>query len=697
MLSAEIRDIFIEIFKKNGHVFIKPSPLVQEKDPTLMFTNAGMNQFKDIFVGKREMGNEGTRLVDSQVCLRVSGKHNDLDEVGTDTYHHTLFEMLGNWSMNDYFKKEAIEYGWRLLTEGFGIEKDRLYVTVFGGDSDDGIEKDNEAYEIWEKYVEKDHIVLGNKKDNFWEMGETGPCGPCTEIHIDLRDEDKRRSVCGRELVNSGNPEVVEIWNIVFIQFERLRGGELRRLEKRFVDTGMGFERLVMILQGKKSNYDTDVFSRYIEKIERLSVKKYGENEKVDIAFRVIADHVRAVVMTIAEGLNPSNVKAGYVIRRILRRAVRYGYSFLNFEKPFLYLFVDDVLDYFKFLGKSNRNSDEIRKIIEGEEEGFFKTLKCGIKRLDKIVSVNVGEVVSGENVFELYDTYGFPVDLTEIILKEKGFSFDKKRFEELLEEQKSRSREVLKESNKEWIFVVDGESEFVGYDCDECESRILKYRDREDGFEVVFEKTPFYGESGGQVGDSGVVVCGGVEIKVKDVKKINGENVHFVDRLMEMGNIREKCLLKIDSERRRKIESAHSCAHLVHWCLRKMFGEGVVQKGSKVSDGKFRFDFNFDRNLTDSEIGEIENIVNEKVSERINVVERREVEIDEARKNGVIGLFKDKYGEKVRVVEIGESKEMCCGTHVKNTGDIGKFKILKCRSVSSGVRRVECVCERFC
>ena len=692
--STEIRKKFIEYFEGNNHLYIKPSKLAQNNDPTLMFTNAGMNQFKDIFLDKKNITDP--RYVNSQICLRVSGKHNDLDEIGIDGYHHTLFEMLGNWSMNDYFKEEAIRYSWELLTNEFKLDKNRLYVTVFEGDNVDKINKDTESLEIWSKYIDKEHIIFGNKKDNFWEMGEIGPCGPCSEIHIDIRDNDKINKIPGKNLVNKGNSEVIEIWNIVFIQYQRLIDGSLKKLNKHFIDTGMGFERLTMVLQNKKSNYDTDIFTDYIKKLEEITNKKYKENEESDIAFRVIVDHVRTIILTISEGITPSNIKHGYVIRHILRRAVRYGYSFLNLNEPFLYHFVDDVLEKFKFIDENfTIKPSQVKEIIFSEEQNFFRTLRGGIKRLDNIIKDSNSSKIEAKYVFELYDTYGFPVDLTETILKEKNLTFDKNEYENLMLEQKNRSRINRIDNNSDWINVDKNDSFetiFVGYDNFEYKSKIVKYRKFDNYYQIIFKETPFYGESGGQVGDTGEIIDIDNNIfEVFDAKKINNEIIHFVKTLPT--NIECIFTLKIDYKRRLNISKNHSCTHLLHYALRNKFGNNIRQMGSKVDENKLRFDFNFNRNLSDEEINEIENIINTKISEGHKLIEKRNIDIEEAKKEGVICLFTDKYKDKVRIIQFGEfSKELCCGTHVKNTSEIGQIKISKCKSVSSGIKRIEII-----
>ena len=699
MKNTEIRKLFLDFFQENRHKYAKPSPLVNKTDPTLMFTNAGMNQFKNIFLGNQDIIEK--RLVNSQLCLRVSGKHNDLDEVGIDTYHHTLFEMLGNWSMNDYFKEEAIFLAWKLLTEVYKIDKDRLYVTVFEGDKNDNLQKDEEAYKIWSKFVSPERIILGNKHDNFWEMGETGPCGPCTEIHIDVRNDEEREKINGKSLVNTGHPEVIEIWNIVFIQYERLADRSLKKLEKHFIDTGMGFERLVRVLQNKKSNYDTDIFTPYISAIENLSGLKYKTSKKIDIAMRVIADHIRAITMTIAEGLIPSNIQEGYVIRRILRRAVRYGYSFLNFQEPFLYKLTKIVFEQFEFF-KNNivLNISEVEKIIFKEEESFFKTLKSGMKRLNDIIDISKSQKnynISGYKVFELYDTYGFPSDLTNMILSENKISFNKEEFQKALEEQKNRSRNCANIIKDDWIIINEGKNEFIGYDYLESTSKILKYREIYENdkkyYQIVFAKTPFYGESGGQVGDTGFIITECEDIEVFDTKKEFEDILHCVKTLPK--NLNSEVLLRINIERRNKISANHSCTHILQAALRKLFDENIKQCGSHVDENKLRFDFNYSNKLSEEDIKNLEEFVNEKLHENLKLIEKRDVDIESAKNENVTALFGNKYGEKVRVIEFDNfSKELCCGTHVKNSGIIKNFKILKCKNISSGIKRIEASSE---
>ncbi len=693
LTSQEIRDLFIQFFTSKGHLYAPSAPVVNSSDPTLMFTNAGMNQFKDIFLGNTPITHR--RLVNSQLCLRVSGKHNDIDEVGLDTYHHTLFEMLGNWSMDDYFKRDAILFAWELLTTVYNLPTERLYVTVFEGDSD--VPRDDEAIAIWSEIIsDKTHIILGNKHDNFWEMGETGPCGPCTEIHIDLRDDTERTQIQGHDLVNKNHPEVIEIWNIVFMQYQRCAGSALHPLQQHFIDTGMGFERLVRVLQGKKSNYDTDIFAGYIKHLETITGKIYGQNDKADIAMRVIADHIRAITMTIGEGLIPSNIKEGYVIRRLLRRAIRYGYSFLNFDKPFLYKLVQLVIDHMVFF-KHNivLTGDKIAAVILQEEEAFFKTLKSGIKRLQDIIDKNKTDnaVISGHDVFELYDTYGFPSDLTEVILNEKRMTFNKEEFNKALTEQKTRSRKANNITYENWYNVTqDTRTSFVGYDKTECAAKIIKYRQVKNNdntyYQIVFSATPFYGESGGQVGDTGVIYNTTETLEVFNTKKELGDILHCVKHLPK--DINAVFTLQIDSQRRKLISANHSCTHILHAVLREKYGTDVQQCGSRVDDNKLRFDFNHAGTITPHDVSDIEHRVNDKLQEGLVLYERREVPLEEAQKDkNIIGLFK--YEDKVRIVSFGEySKELCCGTHVHNTKMISNFRILKCKSISSGIKRIE-------
>lgn len=699
MKAKDIRSLFIDFFKSKGHTYIPSSPIVVKNDPTLMFTNAGMNQFKDYFLGNDIP--KASRVANSQKCLRVSGKHNDLEEVGVDTYHHTMFEMLGNWSFGDYFKKEAIEWAWELLTEVYKLPKDRLYVSVFGGDTGDKLEKDMEAFQIWSQIVPENRILFGNKKDNFWEMGDTGPCGPCSEIHIDLRSNFERQQVDGYLLVNNDHPQVIEIWNLVFMQFNRLADGSLKELPAKHVDTGMGFERLVRAIQGKSSNYDSDIFTPFIQLIEKKSGKQYGLDEKVDIAMRVIVDHIRAISFSIADGQLPSNNKAGYVIRRILRRAVRYGYTFLGFHKPFMYELLPLLAETFgEIFPELAAQQDFVAKVIIEEEQSFLRTLDNGLRKLDQIKEelLQSGKsVVDGRIAFELYDTYGFPLDLTSLIARENGFSVDEKGFAAEMEIQKNRSRAAAEQETGDW-FVVNAEEgvEFIGYDFLESQSRIIKYRritdKKGDRFQVVLDRTPFYAESGGQVGDQGSLTNGLETIKVLDTKKENDLIVHFVDRLpSQFDGIFEA---KVDASKRKDSMNNHSATHLLHAALKQVLGGHVQQKGSLVNEGLLRFDFSHFSKMTDAEIAQVESIVNAKIRENIALYEQRNVPIEEAKKKGATALFGEKYGDFVRVITFDPnfSVELCGGTHVQATGVIGLFKIVSESSIAAGVRRIEAI-----
>lgn len=699
MKAKEIRNLFIEFFKSKSHQFVPSSPIVVKNDPTLMFTNAGMNQFKDFFLGNEVP--KANRVANSQKCLRVSGKHNDLEEVGVDTYHHTMFEMLGNWSFGDYFKKEAIEWAWELLTEVYKLPKDRLYVSVFGGDQGDGLDKDFEAFQFWSSIVHEDRILFGSKKDNFWEMGETGPCGPCSEIHIDLRTEEERTQILGFDLVNNDHPQVIEIWNLVFMQFNRLADGSLKELPAKHVDTGMGFERLVRAIQNKSSNYDTDVFTPFIQLIESKSGREYGQNEKTDIAMRVIVDHIRAISFTIADGQLPSNNKAGYVIRRILRRAVRYGYTFLGFQKPFLYellpLLAENFGDIFPEIAAQQ---DFIAKVVMEEEASFLRTLDNGLKKLDQIkeeMSLTGSQVIDGKVAFELYDTYGFPLDLTSLIARENGLSIDEIGFKVEMEKQKTRSRAAAEQETGDWNIVNPEEGvEFVGYDFLESESRIIKYRQikdkKGDRFQLVLDRTPFYAESGGQVGDQGFLQAGNDTIQVIDTKKENDLTVHFVDRLPN--DPTQTFLAKVNVQKRKSTVNNHSATHLLHAALKEVLGNHVQQKGSLVNEELLRFDFSHFAKMTDEEIIKVENIVNAKIRENIPLEEQRNIPIEEARKKGATALFGEKYGDFVRVITFNKdfSVELCGGVHVPSTGVIGQFKIVSESSIAAGVRRIEAV-----
>ena len=697
MRSAEVRKTFLDFFKSKGHQIVPSAPMVVKDDPTLMFTNAGMNQFKDIFLGNQPP--KYPRVADTQKCLRVSGKHNDLEEVGHDTYHHTMFEMLGNWSFGDYFKKEAIEWAWELLTEVYKIDKNKLYVTVFGGDEKDGMDADHEAYNFWKKIIPEDRILYGSKKDNFWEMGETGPCGPCSEIHIDLRDEDAKAKIPGRELVNKDDPEVIEIWNLVFIEFNRMSDGHLEPLPAKHIDTGMGFERLSMVLQGVKSNYDTDIFTPLINKIASLAGEEYGKDESKDIAMRVIADHLRAVSFAIADGQLPSNTGAGYVIRRILRRAVRYGFTFLNFDEPFIYKLVSVLVDQMgEVFPELKAQQTLIEKVIHEEETTFLRTLAQGIRKFEQYLQEHPDQkLIDGDFAFELFDTYGFPIDLTQLMAKEKGFDVDMDGFEKGLAAQKERSRKAAAKDATDWIELLPStETEFVGYQTLEAKSKIVKYRTvktkKRTIYEIVLDKTPFYAESGGQVGDSGVLVSDKETLHVLDTKKENNLIVHIVTE--EPKHPEEEFLAKVDKEKRLLTTNNHSATHLMHAALRKVLGNHVEQKGSLVSSEKLRFDFSHFSKLTDEQIREVENLVNDKIRENIPGIVKEDVPIEEAKKMGAMALFGEKYGDKVRVIifDPNYSVELCGGTHVKATGQIGLFKIVSETGIAAGVRRIEAV-----
>lgn len=699
MKAKDIRTQFIDFFKSKGHTYIPSSPIVVKNDPTLMFTNAGMNQFKDYILGNETP--KATRVANSQKCLRVSGKHNDLEEVGVDTYHHTMFEMLGNWSFGDYFKKEAIEWAWELLTEVYKLPKDRLYVSVFGGDAGDKLGKDMEAFQLWSQIVPESRILFGNKKDNFWEMGDTGPCGPCSEIHIDLRSESERQQVDGYTLVNNDHPQVIEIWNLVFMQFNRLADGSLKELPAKHVDTGMGFERLVRAIQAKSSNYDSDIFTPFIQFIEKKSGKQYGLDEKVDIAMRVIVDHIRAISFSIADGQLPSNNKAGYVIRRILRRAVRYGYTFLGFHKPFMYELLPLLAETFgEIFPELAAQQDFVAKVIMEEEQSFLRTLDNGLRKLDQIkeeLHQSGKSVVDGKIAFELYDTYGFPLDLTSLIARENGFSVDEKGFAAEMEIQKNRSRAAAEQETGDWVIVNAEEGvEFIGYDYLESQSRIVKYRQitdkKGDRFQIVLDRTPFYAESGGQVGDQGWLTNGAETVKVLDTKKENDLIVHFVDRLPSQFDATFQA--KVDAAKRKDSMNNHSATHLLHAALKQVLGDHVQQKGSLVNEELLRFDFSHFSKMTEEEIARVESIVNAKVRENIALYEQRNVPIKEAKKQGATALFGEKYGDFVRVITFDPkfSVELCGGTHVPATGVIGLFKIVSESSIAAGVRRIEAI-----
>ncbi len=699
MESFKIRTAFIEFFKSKEHAFVPSAPIVVKNDPTLMFTNAGMNQFKDIFLGNKKA--EYKRVVNSQKCLRVSGKHNDLEEVGHDTYHHTMFEMLGNWSFSDYFKKEAIDWAWEFLTDVLKIDKSRLYVTVFEGSNEEGLEPDTEAYELWKHWVDESHIIMGSKKDNFWEMGDTGPCGPCSEIHIDLRSDKERLEIPGRKLVNTGNPLVIEIWNLVFIQFNRLADGRLEALSGKHVDTGMGFERLCMVMQGKTSNYDTDVFQPIIQKIEQLSNIIYGSGSMTDVAMRVIADHIRAVTFTIADGQLPSNTGAGYVIRRILRRAVRYAYSYLDFKDPVLYqlvgILVQQMGDYFPEL---KQQQALVEKVIAEEELAFLRTLEIGIKRFDQFLekeqeNIKKTQIIDGQFAFELYDTYGFPLDLTQLLAREKGLSIDVEKFNHCLNEQKERSRKDAQIDASDWIEVYPNETtRFVGYDTLRATTRIIKYRKVEQKgktyFHLLLTETPFYAESGGQVGDTGLLINGNEKITVINTIKENLLIIHVCQSLPSQ--LTEPYEAIVDEEKRKMTERNHSATHLLHYALRQVLGKHVEQRGSLVHPDYLRFDFSHPQKLSDEEIEKIELLVNQQIWNAVSLEENRSVPIEKAKAMGAMALFGEKYDDKVRVVKFGDSIELCGGTHVPNTASIGIFKIITESAIAAGIRRIEAI-----
>ncbi|MDE7180760.1 MAG: alanine--tRNA ligase [Muribaculaceae bacterium] len=697
MTSKEIRESFKTFFAGKGHKIVPSAPMVLKDDPTLMFTNAGMNQFKDIILGNRQP--ESRRVTDSQKCLRVSGKHNDLEEVGHDTYHHTMFEMLGNWSFGDYFKKEAIDWAWEYLVDVLKLNPNRLYATVFEGYAKENLERDNEAAEIWKKHLPESHIINGNRHDNFWEMGDVGPCGPCSEIHIDLRSDEERAKVDGASLVNKDNPQVIEIWNLVFMQYNRMADGHLEPLPAKVIDTGMGFERLTMALQGKKSNYDTDIFTPIIAKLSEVTGKKYGEDEKVDIAMRVAADHVRTIAFSIADSQLPSNAKAGYVIRRILRRAVRYVYTFLDQKEATLYKLIDTLVDQMgEAYPELPAQKELIKKVIKEEEESFLRTLENGIKLLDSRIKKAKSEnksVLDGADAFTLYDTYGFPLDLTELILRENGMTVDQEGFDKNMNKQKERARSAASLETSDWVEVNNGDEEFVGYDEYECPTRILKYRKvKQKGkeyYQIMLTRTPFYAEMGGQVGDKGVLVgADGETIEIFDTKKENNVAVHLTKKLPSDPS--GEFTAKIDLASRKATSANHSATHLIHEALREVLGTHVEQKGSYVSPESLRFDFSHFQKLTPEEIRKVEHLVNSRIREAMPLEEHRELPIAEAKKLGAMALFGEKYGDKVRVVKYGSSIELCGGTHVANTGNIGMIRIINESSIAAGIRRIEAV-----
>jgi alanyl-tRNA synthetase len=706
MNSKQIRATFLEFFKNKQHHIVPSAPMVVKGDPTLMFNNSGMAPFKDLFLGNAPI--KHPRIADTQKCLRVSGKHNDLEEVGVDTYHHTMFEMLGNWSFGDYFKKEAITWAWELLTDVYKIDTSRLYVTVFEGSEparpksdlsdaggDDKLSFDQEAYDIWKQFISEDRILKGNKKDNFWEMGDVGPCGPCSEIHYDGRSDEERQKVSGAELVNADHPQVIEIWNNVFMEFERRADGSLVKLPKQHVDTGMGFERLVRVLQGKQSNYDTDVFMPYIHKIEEISGVKYGTSEATDIATRVISDHIRAIAFSIADGQLPSNTGAGYVIRRILRRAIRYAYQNLNLKEPFMGHLVDVMeAQMGEAFPELKSQKELIKKVVEEEEISFYRTLENGLKRMDAIIKSNV-KTIEGKAAFELYDTFGFPLDLISLIARENKLQVDIKGFDEELQKQKDRSRSASAIETGDWEIVRTNETcEFLGYDLLECDVQLVKYRKvkqkQEEFFQLVFDKTPFYPEGGGQVGDTGVLENGNERIDIIDTKKENNLIVHFSKSLPK--DVKATFKAKVEHQKRMLTVNNHSATHLLHEALREVLGTHVEQKGSLVNDQYLRFDFSHFSKVTEEELSAVEQKVNQNIRASIMLNEHRQMAIEDAKKMGAMALFGEKYGDTVRVIQFGASVELCGGIHVQNTSTIGNFKIVSEGSVASGVRRVEAI-----
>jgi alanyl-tRNA synthetase len=715
MKSQDIRKAYLQFFESKGHLIVPSAPIVLKDDPTLMFNNSGMAQFKEYFLGNGTPKSQ--RIADTQKCLRVSGKHNDLEDVGFDTYHHTMFEMLGNWSFGDYFKKEALQWAWEFLTEVLKLDKDRLYVSVFEGNPSENVPFDQEAFDIWKQYVPEDRIILGNKKDNFWEMGDQGPCGPCSEIHIDLRTDTERAAVSGRSLVNADHPQVVEIWNNVFMEFNRKADGSLEKLPAQHVDTGMGFERLCMAMQNVTSNYDTDVFTPLIEKVEQITNILYVgsgrdqtlQEEKTNIAIRVIVDHVRAVAFAIADGQLPSNTGAGYVIRRILRRAIRYGFTFLNTKEPFIYKLVEVLANQMgEFFPEIKSQQQLVTNVIREEEASFLRTLDQGLQLLDKVIEEtsltdkvgvppsDVTGIVSGTKAFELYDTYGFPKDLTALILKEKGMSFSETEFDIAMQEQKARSRAASEVSTEDWNVLIPGNVEtFVGYDQTENEvkiTRIRKVDSKKDGvlYQIVLDNTPFYPEGGGQVGDKGILVSANETIDIFDTKKENNLILHFAKQLPE--NVAANFVAKVNSDLRTSTTKNHSATHLMHLGLRTILGTHVEQKGSLVNPNYLRFDFSHFSKVTDEEIRKVEDFVNARIEEQLQLVEHRNIPIQEAMDKGAMALFGEKYGDTVRMIEFGESRELCGGIHVKNTADIWHFKIISEGAVAAGIRRVEAI-----
>ena len=697
MNSKEIRKAFLDFFREKGHRIVPSAPMVMKNDPTLMFTNAGMNQFKDYFLGNATP--ESRRVADTQKCLRVTGKHNDLEEVGHDTYHHTMFEMLGNWSFGDYFKKEAIDWAWEFLTGVLKLDKDRFYVTVFEGDSNDNLDRDQEAYGFWEAHLPADRILDGHKKDNFWEMGASGPCGPCSEIHIDLRNDAERSKTAGHKLVNNDHPLVIEIWNLVFIQYNRKADGTLENLPEKHVDTGMGFERLCMALQSKASNYDTDVFRPLIDLIAELSEKKYGEDGKSDIAMRVIADHLRAVSFSIAEGQLPSNTRAGYVIRRILRRATRYAYTYLGQDEPFIHKVLPALIGVLGDTFPELQSQQElISKVIFEEEASFLNTLENGIRRLGQMTDAMTArnqDVLEGKQAFELYDTFGFPVDLTELILREQGLTVDQEGFLDEMEQQKQRSRNAAATETSDWTVLLDDDrEEFTGYDYTANEVRITRYREvktkNKTLVQLVFNVTPFYAESGGQVGDQGILVNDREKVEIVDTQKENDLIIHYAKKLPE--DPTATFTARVNESERTQTASNHTATHLVHYALRKVLGDHVEQKGSLVNPDMFRFDFSHFQKVSDEEIRKVEQMVNAMIRQNIPLDEKRSVPMEKAREMGAISLFGEKYGDIVRVIRFGDSVELCGGIHAKSTGQLGFFKIIRESSIAAGIRRIEAV-----
>lgn len=697
MLTAkEIRKSFTDFFASKGHVIVPSAPMVVKNDPTLMFTNAGMNQFKDIFLGNTPR--KYPRVADSQKCLRVSGKHNDLEEVGLDTYHHTMFEMLGNWSFGDYFKEEAISWAWEYLVDVLKIDPDRLYATVFEGSEEDGLARDDEAATYWAKFLPKERIINGSKKDNFWEMGDTGPCGPCSEIHIDLREDDERAKVPGIELVNKDHPQVIEIWNNVFMQFNRKADGSLEALPAKHVDTGMGFERLCMAIQGKKSNYDTDVFQPIIKEIGRICACSYGDSDEKDVAMRVIADHIRTIAFSITDGQLPSNAKAGYVIRRILRRAVRYGYTFLNQKGAFMYKLIPALIDTMgDAYPELSAQQSLVEKVIKEEEESFLRTLETGIRLLDKIMAdtkVAGKSEISGNDGFTLYDTFGFPLDLTELILRENKLTLNLAEFDTAMAAQKERARNAAAVETGDWVVIKEGEPQFIGYDLLESDVEILRYRKvkqkNQESYQVVFDKSPFYAEMGGQMGDSGYIESNGVRYEIIDTKKENNLSIHILKSMPQ--DVSSIFYAVVDKDKRQQTACNHTATHILDYALRSVLGTHVEQKGSMVSSTVLRFDFSHFQKVTDEELRQVERLANSMVRQNIPLTEYRDIPIEQARTMGAMALFGEKYGDTVRVIQYGPSMELCGGTHVQATGEIGTIRIISESSVAAGIRRIEAV-----